>query len=143
MRLAIPYDNGYIGQHFGHTEMFRIYTIKECYVTEVEDVPTLCSGHGLIPAFLLKNGVDAVICGGMGQGMANALASARIVVFGGISGEADKAVVDFLSGNLTPSYAASCSHHAGGHSCGNHNEITADDIASHGCGGCRGGSCCG
>ena len=29
MRIAVTYENGEIFQHFGHTESFKIYEIKE------------------------------------------------------------------------------------------------------------------
>lgn len=132
MILAIPYDDGQIFQHFGHTEYFRLYEIREGYVVNAETVPTNCSGHGALPQFLLAHKVDAVICGGMGSGMVNALRSALITVFPGASGDCDEAVVKFLSGTLRPSYAASCNHHSSEHSCG---------TGEHNCGG--GCSSCG
>ena len=79
--------------------------------------------------FLMRQGVDALICGGIGGGAQAALAEADIRLYGGASGEADAAVNALLSGNLGYDPDVHCSHHdhehgEGGHTCG-----------SHGCGG--------
>ena len=39
-----------------------------------------------------RQGVDTLICGGIGGGAQNALAQAGIRLFGGVSGNADEAV---------------------------------------------------
>lgn len=49
-----------------------------------------------------------------------ALAAAGIQLFGGVSGDADEAVLRFVSGNLNYNPEVRCSHHAHEHSCGEH-----------------------
>ena len=29
MRIAVTYENGEVFQHFGHTELFRLYDVEE------------------------------------------------------------------------------------------------------------------
>ena len=29
MKIAVPYENGEIFQHFGHTEQFKIYDVEK------------------------------------------------------------------------------------------------------------------
>ena len=72
--------------------------------------------------FLVQNGVNVVLCGGIGAGAQNALAQAGIQLFGGISGAADSVVSDYLAGNLVFDPNAHCDHHdhEDGHSCGSH-----------------------
>ena len=122
MKLAIPYQNGQIFQHFGHTQQFKIYTVEQGEITAATVADTLGSGHGALAGFLAGQNVAMLICGGIGGGAQNALAQAGIRVFGGITGDADKAAKDFLAGTLNFNPNVKCSHHDHGedHSCGEH-----------------------
>lgn len=124
MKIAVTYDNGQIFQHFGHTENFKIYEIENSVIVNQKIVPTLGSGHGALAGFLQENGVDVLICGGIGGGAQTALANAGIKLFGGVSGNADDAVNAFISNNLIYNPDVKCNHHnhehAKGHSCGSH-----------------------
>ena len=64
--------------------------------------------------------MDVLICGGIGGCARCALDAAGIQIFGGVSGDAEDAVVDFLAGNLHFNPNAICSHHSGAHTCGDH-----------------------
>ncbi len=131
MKIAVTYDNGNIFQHFGHTEQFKLYTIENNMVSSSEVVNTNGSGHGALAGFLSANGVDTLICGGIGGGAQMALAEAGIKLYGGVSGSADAAVSALLAGDLGYDPDVKCDHHehehGEGHSCGSH--------------GCEGGSC--
>lgn len=124
MKIAITYENGQIFQHFGHTETFKIYTVEDNKIVSSEVVPTLGSGHGALAGFLKMNGVDALICGGIGGGAKTALQEAGITLYGGCSGDCDFAVSQLLNGTLNFDPAVMCSHHSHehsqGHSCGTH-----------------------
>ena len=80
------------------------------------------SGHGALAGLLADSGVDTLICGGIGGGARAALAQAGIQLYGGVSGDADQAVADLLSGKLAYDPAAECHHHDEhhGHDCGGH-----------------------
>lgn len=131
MKLAITYDrsNNQIWQHFGHTEYFRIVTIDGTNVTADKIVSANGTGHGALAGFLHEYGVEALICGGIGGGAKNALADAGITLYGGVSGDADEAIVAFVTGNLQYSTEPTCDHneHGEGHDCGSQH--------SHSCGG--------
>ncbi len=131
MKIAVTYENGNIFQHFGHTEQFKLYTIENNMVSSSEVVNTNGSGHGALAGFLSANGVDTLICGGIGGGAQMALAEAGIKLYGGVSGSADAAVSALLAGDLGYNPEVKCDHHdhehGEGHSCGSH--------------GCGGGSC--
>ena len=58
MKIAVTYVDGQIFQHFGHTEKFKIYEIKEGEIENTQVVDTNGSGHGALASFLMKNGVD-------------------------------------------------------------------------------------
>ena len=124
MKIAVTYDNGQVFQHFGHTEAFKIYVIQGGAVTGSEVVPTNGSGHGALAGFLQAHGVNALICGGIGGGAKLALEEAGIALYGGVSGQADQAVEDFLGGKLAYNPGVECQHHheEGGHDCGSHGD---------------------
>ena len=124
MRIAVTYENGQIFQHFGHTETFKIYDVEEGKVVHSEVVDTNGSGHGALAGFLNALHADVLICGGIGGGAQTALAAAGIKLFGGVSGDADKAVEAFLNETLEYNPDVKCSHHehshGEGHTCGEH-----------------------
>ena len=68
MRIAIPYENGNIFQHFGRSEAFKFYDVDGGAVTATAVVSTNGSGHGALAGFLVAHHADAVICGGIGGG---------------------------------------------------------------------------
>ena len=123
MKIAVTYESGQIFQHFGHTEQFKIYEAVDGKVINEQIVPTLGNGHGALAGFLTMNGVDTLICGGIGGGAQMALAQAGIKLYGGVSGSADDAVTAFLGGTLGYDPNVKCGHHEhgdGGHNCGSH-----------------------
>ena len=65
-----------------------------------EVVDTNGSGHGALAGVLNALNADVLICGGIGGGAQTALAAAGIKLFGGVSGDADKAVEDFINDTL-------------------------------------------
>ncbi|MDO5136680.1 MAG: NifB/NifX family molybdenum-iron cluster-binding protein [Eubacteriales bacterium] len=124
MKIAVTYENGQVYQHFGHTEQFKIYQVTEGKITEERIVDTNGSGHGALAGFLKAEGVDTLICGGIGGGARNALAEAGIQLFPGASGDADAQVASYLSGSLNydPDTVCAHHHHEEGHDCGSHGE---------------------
>ena len=129
MRIAVTYENEQIFQHFGHTEAFKCYDVEDGKIVDSRVVPTEGSGHGALAGFLTREGVQALICGGIGPGARNALEEAGIALYAGVSGKADAAVDALISGTLTSVQGATCNHHhEEGHDCGSH------DCGSHTCG---------
>lgn len=121
MKIAVPYENGRIFQHFGRTETFKIYDVEGNAVTSSEIISTNGSGHGALAGILTANQVHTLICGGIGAGAQTALAEAGIRVYGGADGNADDAVNALLSGTLRYNPDVQCNHHAhGDHPCGDH-----------------------
>ena len=122
MKVAVTYgEDEMVFQHFGHTERFKIYTVEDGEV-----VDTAGAGHEALATFLAKQGVDTLICGGIGPGAVNALGMCGIRVFGGITGLADYAVEALARGVLSYNPNPNCDHHdhehGGGHECGHHGE---------------------
>lgn len=121
MRIAVTYENGMIFQHFGHTESFKVYDVEDGKIISSEVVSTNGQGHGALAGVLNGLNADVLICGGIGGGAQMALAQAGIKLFGGVSGEADKAVEAYLAGELAYNPNVQCNHHGDhghGHNCG-------------------------
>ncbi len=98
MRVAVTYDGeGGIWQHFGRTEMFKIYEV-----------------HGALAGYLKQLGVDALICGGLSYGAQMAIAEAGIELYAGVQGSADEAAAALAAGRLAPNSEANCDHHGHG-----------------------------
>ena len=132
MKIAVTYENGEIFGHFGHTKQFKVYEAENGKIVTSEVIDTNGSGHGALAGMLSALDVDVLICGGIGGGAQMALAQAGIKLFGGVCGNADKAVEAYLNDTLAYDPDAKCDHHdhehGEGHTCG-----------EHGCGGnCHG-----
>lgn len=117
MIIAVPYDNGLVFGHFGHTEQFKIYEAADGKVLSAKVVSTQGAGHGALSGFLAGEKVDVLICGGIGMGAQVALAQVGIKVYGGVQGGSDMAVLEFLAGNLAYDPNARCDHHDHGEGC--------------------------
>ncbi|MBP8640781.1 MAG: NifB/NifX family molybdenum-iron cluster-binding protein [Oscillospiraceae bacterium] len=126
MRIAVTYENGQVFQHFGHTEFFKVYDIEGGKPVFTAVVSTNGSGHGALANVLTKLEADTLICGGIGGGAKTALAESNIKLYGGVSGDADKAVEDFLAGKLQFNPEINCNHH---------DEHHEGECGEHGCGG--------
>ena len=151
MKIAVPYDNGNVFQHFGRTEAFKYYQVTDGVVTAGEVISTNGIGHEALADVLAENGADAVICGGLGSGAMNALTAAGIQVISGAQGSTDEAVQSFLRGELTSS-EVNCNHHheedpGCGGSCGSGEDSCGNGSEEDGCGCCGseedGCGCCG
>lgn len=130
-KIAVSHKDGDVFGHFGHSEEFKIYTFVGNDLAGSEVVSTNGQGHGAIVDFLKANEVQAVICGGIGGGAKEALEAAGIFVFGGVTGECDSVIQDWLTGKLQYDAGVACAHHSDGdHHCGG-------DSPCGSCGSCR------
>ena len=132
MRIAVTYEEGMIFQHFGHTENFKIYDIKEGKVEQAQVISSNGSGHGALATLLAENDVEVLICGGIGGGAQIALAEAGIKLYGGVSGDADAAVEALLKDSLEFNPNVRCNHHGEGHE--HHGNCGSGGCGSHSCG---------
>ena len=115
MKIAVPYEDGQVFQHFGHTRQMKLYDTEQGEIVGEQLADTTGSGHGALAGFLSGLNVDVLICGGIGAGAQEALAQAGIQLCGGVTGEADGAVKAFLAGTLHYSADVQCDHHHHGH----------------------------
>ena len=144
MKIAVTYENGEIFQHFGHTETFKVYEVEDGRILGSEIIGSNGSGHGALAKLLNEQGIDVLICGGIGGGAQAALEERGIELCAGAEGDADQAVAAYLRGELHNT-GANCDHHHGeDHSCGDHgcgeHGCGDHDCGEHDCGqGCHGG----
>ena len=135
MRIAIPYYQGLIFQHFGHAKQFKIYEIEAHQILMEMIVEPEVSGHEAVASFLRSIDVRVVICGSIGEGSMRALQDAGILFYGGVSGLADDAITALVAGALAYDPNIKCQHHHD-HDCGGDCSGCSGD-----CGDCE--SCCG
>ena len=142
MKIAVTYDNGNVFQHFGKTENFKVYEVEDNKVVSSEVIGSNGTGHGALAGLLAEQGIDVLICGGIGGGAQTALAEAGIQLCSGAQGNTDEVVEAYLKGELV-STGVNCDHHhhEDGHSCGSHEDghSCGGHEDGHSCGGCGGG----
>ena len=126
MRIAIPYEQGEIFQHFGRTEQFKLYDVENGTIVREQIVDTNGNGHGALAGFLKAVQADVLICGGIGGGAQMALAEAGIKLYAGVTGSAYAAAKALAEGSLEYDPDARCDHH-------DHHHGEDRDCHSHGC----------
>ena len=121
MKIAITCDNNEVFQHFGHTPGFAVYETDAKGIISEKLLSSDGSGHGALAAVLKNEGVNVLICGGIGAGAINALGASGIQVIGGAEGCVRDVAEAFVNGTLRVRENFHCNHHHGsGHNCGSH-----------------------
>ena len=110
LRIAIPYENNEVFQHFGRTGQFKLYDAADGAITREQIVETTGLHHGALVGFLKGAQTDVLVCGGLGLGAQAALEEAGIQLVAGASGDADEAARAFIAGTLTHNPDAVHSH---------------------------------
>jgi predicted Fe-Mo cluster-binding NifX family protein len=107
MKTAISADKDQIALSLGKTHDF--------FLLEGESVQRVtCSGN--IPLQLKREGVDCLICNGIGNCMLELLSAMQIRVIPGVSGSIENAIESFHAGTLRRGTAYSCADN--GKTCG-------------------------
>lgn len=120
MIIAVTYNNGEVDGHFGHAELFRLYTTDEAKILSSEALVPQSAGHSYMAGLMKEHQVEAVICTSMGVHAKEALQEAGIDVVIGVTGNADEAVEAYLKGELISEAPGECCHGGdeGGCGCG-------------------------
>ena len=137
MIIAVAYDDGNIGEHFGHATCFAFYDYFGADITDCTKTLFDCSdkhGHQEMADLMKEKKVDAVIVGNMGGEAKALLLSYGIVPVVGYSGDADTASDLLVTGQLPIVDAGTCGGGCGG--CGG--SCHHDDEGNCDCG-CEGG----
>jgi len=116
MKIGVTYENGQVFQHFGRTQQFKIYDVEDGKVVSSKVIGNDGLSHGALGEVLMKEKVDVFICGGIGGGARDMIASRGIELVPGVVGNADDAVEQYLKGVLEYDPNTSCKNH-GDHAC--------------------------
>ena len=134
MRIAVPYENGQVFPHFGHSKQFKLYEVEAGKISWSMVISTDEKGPNGLVAFLKQAGAQLLLCGGIGGGAIAALQKNGILLQGGVIGDADVRVQEFLEGRLQAAPLNPCHHHHG-EGCGHHDGCGEhDDCSEHDCG---------
>ena len=132
MRIAMPYEQGLIFQHFGRAKQFKVYEIEKHQILMEMIVEVEGTGHQAVVDLLRAVDVRVVICGNIGQEAMRALQRAGILFYGGVTGLADDAITALVGGALAYDPNIICEAHDD--DCGDCGDCGGD------CSGC-GGDC--
>lgn len=126
IKVAVPTRGNVVDDHFGHCEMYTVFTIGENNVIENSELlpsPQGCGCKSNIASVLKEKGVGVMLAGNMGGGALNVLSNQGIQVIRGCNGDVRQLVETYLNGYLVDS-GRGCvqheNHHGEGHVC-NHN----------------------
>lgn len=123
MKVAVPTRGNHVDDHFGHCEVYTIFTFDESHKLKDKEVvpsPQGCGCKSNIAAILREKGVSVMLAGNMGEGAFNVLNYHGINVLRGCSGEIDQVVTDYIQGRVFDSQESCKNHqHHGndGHQC--------------------------
>jgi len=127
MKVALPYEDGMLLEHFGRAKEFKIYTITDLDPVTGEVIAPADLSHEAVARTLKEQGADVVLCGSIGEQARQAVEGEHMLVFSGITGAADDVLDRFLQGSLdVADGAGGCGGGCSSGGCGG------------GCGGCHG-----
>lgn len=113
MKIAIPTQGTIVDNHFGHCEMYTVFTTDDNNtITNIETLPSPqgCGCKSNIASTFQEIGVKVMLAGGIGDGAINVLKNHGISVVKGCSGDVKALAESYLQGTLVDS-GESCSHH--------------------------------
>ena len=100
MKIAMPYQDGVLLEHFGCAKEFIIYNVSDLDPVTSEVIAPEDLSHAAVARALKEHGVDVVLCGSIGEHARQAVEGEHMLVFSGITGAADDVLERFLQGNL-------------------------------------------
>jgi predicted Fe-Mo cluster-binding NifX family protein len=118
-KIAVPTRGNIVDDHFGHCEMYTIYTVGangEIVKREHHPSPKGCGCKSNIAEVFQQMGVTVMLAGNMGGGALNVLNSHGITVLRGCTGDVAEVVQNYLTGTIIDS-GEGCHQHAGEEQC--------------------------
>ena len=118
MKICIPTlgDKGLddsVGEHFGRVPTYTIVNIDTSEVKVVPNTSHHAGGQGNPPEIMAREGVDAMVCQGLGRRAIAMFEELGIDVYIGASGTVRDAVETFKQGKLQKADASNaCGQHA-------------------------------
>ncbi len=124
MKVAVPTRGNKVDDHFGHCEVYTIFTTdknREIEKTEIIPSPQGCGCKSNIAVILKEVGVSVLLAGNMGGGALNVLNNHGIDVYRGCSGDVRLVAEAFLQGKISDS----------GEGCKSHEHQGEDHLCNH------------
>lgn len=101
-----------VGQHFGKVPFYTLYDTETKEASVLPNTSEHNGGTGLPPELMAKEGVDIMLCGGLGKKAVDMFEQAGIDVFCGATGTVQDAIDAWESSKLTKATRDnSCSGH--------------------------------
>ena len=118
MKICIPTvgNNGLddtIGEHFGRVPTYTIINLDNDEVKVIPNTSQHTGGIGYPPEIMVKEGVNAMVCRGLGRRAISMFEEFGIDVYIGATGTVKDAIEDFKQGRLQKaSESDACGRHA-------------------------------
>jgi len=115
MKIAVPYHNGYVNDHFGHTDKYSVFSVSEennVVNSEIVEANEGCGCHSGIAELLSSQGVTVMLAGNIGAGAIQHLYLNGIVVVRGCSGPVESVINAYLQGAIADNNQI-CHQHEG------------------------------
>ncbi|MFZ5590454.1 MAG: NifB/NifX family molybdenum-iron cluster-binding protein [Bacillota bacterium] len=135
MKVAMPYENGQLNQHFGRSKEFAIIDVQDGNIADkkIVSAANMQHNHEGLAGLLAREKVDVVVLGGIGPMALQALKAQGLKTITGQQGDVEKLALACARGELV-SQQVSCGHdhhhhhqhqhggcgHTHGHGCGHH-----------------------
>jgi predicted Fe-Mo cluster-binding NifX family protein len=100
MRIAISTEGKFVSPHFGRCSSFTIVDIESGKTFKREEVENPGHEPGYIPQFLHENGVEKIVCGGIGIRAQKLFEEMGIKTIIGVNGSIDEVVEKLEKGLL-------------------------------------------
>jgi predicted Fe-Mo cluster-binding NifX family protein len=100
MRIAVACQEKEVANHFGHCLNFTIFEVENGKIINEKIIANPGHKPGFLPNFVADRGAKVLICGGIGGSAIEILNERNIEVIAGASGDAKKAVEQYLNGEL-------------------------------------------
>lgn len=112
MRIAIPVGGKRLSLHFGHSDGFALIDVDETTKKITGEQWAASPPHepGVLPAWLVGQGVDVVLAGGMGARAQTLFAEHGLTVVTGAPVDAPKALVEAWMNQALETGANYCDH---------------------------------
>ena len=110
MKIAMPYNEGRVNEHFGQSREFAIYLVEGGKIADSKIINSqdFCHNHEGLAGLLKDEGVEVVITGGIGYSMVSALQLQGFKIVTGASGDAARVAENFARGSLVTSNIDIC-----------------------------------
>ena len=87
MKIAMPYQDGVLLEHFGRAKEFIIYNVSDLDPVTSEVIAPEDLSHAAVARVLKEHGVNVVLCGSIGEHARQAVEGEHMLVFSGITGQ--------------------------------------------------------